>query len=111
MPQHLFPIISRTAGPFYLDPETLRSEERKDEERHEELRDKKKDFKYDFRRHERQAIAGADIGAATYITRQDNREVSPGNSTLGCWLKVKTKGDNNWKTVALTCYYSIRPAI
>jgi len=78
---------------------------------HREITQRRSDFSFIVRRYERQVNTGADIGVATSITRQDNHVVSPGNGTLGCWLKVKTKSDDNWKTVALTCYHTVRPAV
>jgi hypothetical protein len=54
--------------------------------------------------------AGADIGAGRYLQRQDGKLSSPMLGTLGCWLDVNVKGEG-WKTVALTNYHIVRPAL
>lgn len=54
--------------------------------------------------------AGADIGTATYIKRDDGTSVSPLVGTLGCWVEVKVK-DRGWQTLGLTNYHVVRPSL
>ncbi|KAK4155595.1 hypothetical protein C8A00DRAFT_31542 [Chaetomidium leptoderma] len=39
---------------------------------------------------------GADIGAARYITRDDQHQVSPLLGTLGCYLEIQREGTPGW---------------
>ncbi|KAF7548013.1 hypothetical protein G7Z17_g7349 [Cylindrodendrum hubeiense] len=51
---------------------------------------------------------GADLGAARYITRDDEKLCNPPLGTLGCYIEVNTKTNPTWKKYALTNYHVVR---
>jgi len=72
---------------------------------------KRFNFPRDYSKYDTKVAPGVDIGAATYITRKDGQLVNPLVGSMGCYLQYQTRNDPNWKTVALTNYHVIRPAI
>jgi hypothetical protein len=55
------------------------------------------------------ANLGADISAAIYLKRSDEKLVSSLIGTLGCYLEVKTRSNQTWTKYALTNHHVIRP--
>lgn len=54
---------------------------------------------------------GAQIGACRYITRDDGKQCNPGFGTLGCYIEIKTKQNQQWAKFGLTTYHVVRSAL
>lgn len=54
---------------------------------------------------------GDAVGAATYLTRIDEKVCSPQIGTLGCWVEVKLKGKDHWLKMGPSCYHILRSGL
>lgn len=54
---------------------------------------------------------GDAIGAATYLTRIDEKLCNPQIGTLGCWVEVKLRGKDRWLKMGLSCYHILRSCL
>jgi hypothetical protein len=54
---------------------------------------------------------GDAIGATLYLERSDERLCNPQIGTLGCWVEVKLKKENDWVKMGLSCYHILRSCL